>query len=99
MAETYKILITEDNAEKELTREDVVEMLYNDVATVTFTKKDGSERVMEGTLLQHVLDERAPKIFKPETFSGHVGQLSIQAKASLFEFDIMKSSLLNDSSP
>ena len=46
MAETYKILITEDNAEKELTREDVVEMLYNDVATVTFTKKDGSERVM-----------------------------------------------------
>ena len=66
MAETYKILITEDNAEKELTREDVVEMLYNDVATVTFTKKDGSERVMECTLLQHVLDERAPKIVKKD---------------------------------
>ena len=66
MAETYKILITEDNAEKELTRDDVVEMLHNDVATVTFTKKDGSERVMECTLLQHVLDERAPTIAKKD---------------------------------
>ena len=52
---TYKIFITEDGEEKDLTREDIVELLYNDVAIVTFTKVDGSERVMKCTLLQEVL--------------------------------------------
>ena len=44
--ETYKINIIEEGVEKDLTREDIVELLYNDVATVTFTKVDGSERVI-----------------------------------------------------
>ena len=57
----YNILITEEAVEKELTREDVVEMLRNDVATVTFTKADGTERVMECTLLQEVLSQRVPE--------------------------------------
>ena len=56
--ETFKIFITEDEAEKDLTREDIVELLYNDVAIVTFTKVDGSERVMKCTLLQEILSER-----------------------------------------
>ncbi len=34
----YKIYVTEESVTKELTREEVVEMLQNDVATVTFTK-------------------------------------------------------------
>jgi len=59
--QTYKIFITEEGVEKDLTREDVVELLYNDVATVTFTKADGTERVMECTLLQEVLNERSPE--------------------------------------
>ncbi|MDP6124056.1 MAG: hypothetical protein QF728_09225, partial [Arenicellales bacterium] len=54
----YKIYVTEESVTKELTREEVVEMLRNDVATVTFTKADGTERVMECTLLQEVLSER-----------------------------------------
>jgi len=54
----YKIFVTEESVTKELTREEVVEMLRNDVATVTFTKADGTERVMECTLLQEVLSER-----------------------------------------
>ena len=58
---TYKIFITEEGVEKDLTRVDVVELLYNDVATVTFTKADGSERVMECTLLQEILNERSPE--------------------------------------
>ncbi len=56
----YKIYVTEESVTKELTREEVVEMLQNDVATVTFTKADGTERVMECTLLQEVLSERVP---------------------------------------
>ena len=56
----YKIYVTEESVTKELTREEVVEMLRNDVATVTFTKADGTERVMECTLLQEVLSERVP---------------------------------------
>lgn len=55
---TYKIFITEEKAEKDLIREDIVELLLNDVATVTFTKADGSERVMECTLRQEILSER-----------------------------------------
>ena len=55
---TYKIFITEEKAEKDLTREDIVELLYNDVGIVTFTKADGTERVMECTLLQEILSER-----------------------------------------
>tara|TARA_B100001245_G_scaffold232833_1_gene215686 strand:+ start:257 stop:619 length:363 start_codon:yes stop_codon:yes gene_type:complete len=57
---TYKIFVTEEGLEKDLTREDVVEMLRNDVATVTFTKADGTERVMECTLLNEVLSSRVP---------------------------------------
>ena len=63
--ETYKINMIEEGVDKDLVREDIVELLYNDVATVTFTKKDGSERVMECTLLQHILDKHAPKIENP----------------------------------
>ena len=59
---TYKIFVTEESVTKDLTREDVVEMLRNDVATVTFTKADGTERVMECTLLQEVLTERVPEV-------------------------------------
>ena len=51
----------EENVNKELTRAEVVELLQNDVAQVTFTKTDGSERVMDCTLLKEVLDERAPQ--------------------------------------
>jgi len=57
----YKIFITEEGVEKDFTRTDVVELLYNDVATVTFTKVDGSERVMECTLFQEILNERCPE--------------------------------------
>ena len=60
-AETFKINMIEEGVEKDLTRVDVVELLYNDVATVTFTKADGTERVMECTLLQEVLNERSPE--------------------------------------
>ena len=58
MPETFKINMIEEGVEKDLTRTDVVEILYNDVATVTFTKADGSERVMECTLLADVLNKR-----------------------------------------
>jgi hypothetical protein len=58
----YKIFITEEGTEKDLTREDIVELLYNDIATVTFTKADGTERVMECTLLQDVLNEHIPEL-------------------------------------
>jgi hypothetical protein len=58
----YKIFITEEGIEKDLTREDIVELLYNDIATVTFTKADGSERVMECTLLQEVLNKHIPEL-------------------------------------
>jgi hypothetical protein len=58
----YKIFITEEGLEKDLTREDIVELLYNDIATVTFTKADGTERVMECTLLQEVLNEHIPEL-------------------------------------
>jgi hypothetical protein len=54
---TYKILNTLKD-EEDLTREDIVELLLNDVATVTFTKADGTERVMKCTLLQKVLEDR-----------------------------------------
>ena len=56
--ETFKINMIEEGVEKDLTRTDVVELLYNDVATVTFTKADGTERVMECTLLADVLNKR-----------------------------------------
>lgn len=59
-AQTYKIFITEEGVEKDLTRVDIVELLYNDVATVTFTKKDGTERVMECTLHKEILKSRLP---------------------------------------
>jgi len=38
-------------------RENVVNALKNEVATITFTKKDGSERVMKGTLMPTLLPE------------------------------------------
>tara|TARA_B100000586_G_C20068803_1_gene409744 strand:+ start:846 stop:1223 length:378 start_codon:yes stop_codon:yes gene_type:complete len=72
--ETYKINIIEEGVEKDLTREDIVELLYNDVATVTFTKKDGSERVMECTLLQHILDKHTPKIENPDEIEEKVNE-------------------------
>ncbi len=56
--QTYKIFITEEEVEKDLTRVDIVELLYNDVATVTFTKKDGTERVMQCTLHKDILNDR-----------------------------------------
>ena len=62
--ETYKINMIEEGVEKDLTREDIVELLYNDVVTVTFTKADGTERVMECTLLQEVLDKEMPDLEK-----------------------------------
>ena len=62
-AETFKINMIEEEVEKDLTREDVLELLYNDVVTVTFTKKDGTERVMECTLLATVLGAH----FKPDS--------------------------------
>jgi hypothetical protein len=61
-AETFKIFITEEGTEKDLTREDIVEILYNDVATVTFTKADGTERVMECTLLTSILEKEMPDL-------------------------------------
>ena len=63
--ETFKINMIEEGVEKDLTRTDVVEILYNDVATVTFTKADGTERVMECTLLADVLNKRFDT-FSPE---------------------------------
>ena len=65
--EKYKINMTEEGVEKDLERADIVELLLNNVATVTFTKRDGSERVMKCTLLQEVLSEKFPvKLEKPE---------------------------------
>ena len=61
--ETFKINMIEEEVEKDLTRTDVVELLLNNVATVTFTKADGTERVMECTLLAHVLGAH----FKPDS--------------------------------
>ena len=72
--ETYKINMTEEGVEKDLVREDIVELLYNNVATVTFTKKDGSERVMECTLLQKVLGEKIPKIENPAEMEEKVNE-------------------------
>jgi|LWDU01.1.fsa_nt_gi hypothetical protein len=63
--QTYKIFITEEGVEKDLTREDIVELLYNDVATITFTKADGTERVMVCTLLQEVLKDQLTDIPTP----------------------------------
>ena len=60
----YKILMVEENAEKEVSREDVVELLRNDVAEVGFTKSNGTDRVMSCTLLAEVLSARVPT---PET--------------------------------
>ena len=57
----YKILMIEDNAEKDLSRDNVVEMLRNDVAEVSFTKSDGTSRVMSCTLLNEVLSARVPE--------------------------------------
>ena len=56
--ETYKINMIEEGVEKDLSREDISNLLKNDVATVTFTKKDGSERVMKCTLIDDVLQDR-----------------------------------------
>jgi len=61
--ETFKINMIEEGVEKDLTRTDIVELLLNDVATVTFTKADGTERVMECTLLAKVLGTH----FKPDS--------------------------------
>jgi hypothetical protein len=38
-------------SELSVVRENVIEALRNDIATITFTKKDGTERVMKGTLM------------------------------------------------
>ena len=54
----YKILLVEENAEKDMSREQVVDLLRNDVAEVNFTKTDGSDRVMSCTLLAEVLSQR-----------------------------------------
>ena len=56
----YKILMVEENAEKDMSREQVVDLLRNDVAEVNFTKTDGSDRVMSCTLLAEVLSQRVP---------------------------------------
>ena len=56
----YKILMIDENAEKDVSREQVVELLRNDVAEVNFTKTDGSDRVMSCTLLAEVLSQRVP---------------------------------------
>jgi hypothetical protein len=37
------------------TKEDIKQLLQNNVGTVTFTKTDGTERVMKCTLQSHVL--------------------------------------------
>jgi hypothetical protein len=66
--QTYKIFITEEEEEKDLTRVDIVELLYNDVATVTFTKKDGTERVMLCTLHKDILKDRLPELDDEEEF-------------------------------
>jgi hypothetical protein len=58
----YKILMVEEDTKKDVSREDVVGLLRQDVAQVTFTKADGSERVMNCTLLSEVLNERVPPI-------------------------------------
>jgi len=55
-------MMIDESVEKDLSREDVVELLQNDVATVTFTKVDGTERAMSCTLLQEVLSQRAPSV-------------------------------------
>tara|TARA_B110000495_G_C22892058_1_gene520334 strand:- start:273 stop:608 length:336 start_codon:yes stop_codon:yes gene_type:complete len=51
----------DEGVQKTLSRDNVVEMLKNDVAQVTFKKADGSERVMSCTLLNEVLSQRAPE--------------------------------------
>ena len=58
--ETYKINMIEEGVEKDLSREDIIKLLKEDVATVTFTKVNGNERVMQCTLLEKVLNDRSP---------------------------------------
>ena len=59
--------INTDGVEKDLAKSDLVELLSKNNVTVTFTKADGTERVMECTLLEEVLTTRwKPNKDKPE---------------------------------
>ena len=40
-----------------MTKSQYQQQLFNNICVVTFTKKDGSERVMRCTLQQNVMDE------------------------------------------
>jgi len=50
--------INEEGVEKDLSKADLVDLLTKNNVTVTFTKADGTERVMECTLLEEVLSTR-----------------------------------------
>ena len=53
-----KWIINEEGVEKDLSKSDVVDLLRKCNVTVTFTKADGTERVMECTVLEEVLVDR-----------------------------------------
>ena len=53
--------------ENEMSREDYVSALQTGVRTITFTKKDGTERVMKATLQESVVPATKGTRTAPET--------------------------------
>lgn len=53
--------------ENEMSREDYVSALQTGVRTITFTKKDGTERVMKATLQESVVPATTGTRTAPET--------------------------------
>ena len=45
---------------KTMDKDQILEVLYNNIATVTFTKIDGTVRVLKGTLLEDFLPVKEP---------------------------------------
>jgi len=57
-----KIFMVEENQEVEMDRTNIRDLLFQDVAEVTFTKADGTERVLNCTLIADML----PTVSKSE---------------------------------
>jgi len=55
------VFMVEENSTQELSKTEIVAMLQDDIAEVVFTKKDGTERVMECTLMKDHLPEIVSK--------------------------------------
>lgn len=51
----------------DLTRNDLVGLLKENVLAITFTKKDGSVRSMNATLMESVLPAKVPEVTRTKT--------------------------------